>query len=95
MINACVVGIHCVVRGKFVIHVEYVFSHGLHTSTHGCGMCMYGCIYGYVYAYLGCGMCFQKRESQPSRAIFIGTQLEILIWPGHWAFITSSMFKEE
>ena len=38
---------------------------------------------------------FQKRESQPSRTIFTGTQLEILFWPGHWAFTTWSMLKEE
>lgn len=45
--------------------------------------------------YLGCGVGFQKRESQPSRTIFIGAQLENLFWPGHWTFISWSMFKEK
>lgn len=40
-------------------------------------------------------MAFQKRESQSSRIIFMGAQLEILFWPGHWAFTTWSMYKEE
>jgi hypothetical protein len=55
----------------------------------------YRCIYGYICVYFGCGVGFQKRESQPSRAIFMGAQLEILFQSGHWAFITWRMFKEE
>lgn len=38
---------------------------------------------------------FQQRESQPSRTIFTGTQLEILFGPGHWAFTIWSTFKKE
>lgn len=56
----------------------------------------------YVCVFMAACLCtmsvnlvFQQRESQPSRTIFTGTQLEILFWPGHWAFTTWSTFKEE
>lgn len=61
----------------------------------GMGMCMYVCIYGSVSELYGCDVGFQKRASQPSRTVFTGAHLEILFWPGHWAFSTWSTSKEE
>lgn len=58
-------------------------------------MCVYVCINGSVSVQHECDVGFQKKESQPSRTIFTGAQLEIFFWQGHWVVSTWNMFKEE
>lgn len=62
-----------------------VFAHSWFVCGHvlSVEVCIYVWIYGYVSVYHECNVRFQKRESQPSRTLFTGAQLEVLFWPDH------------
>ena len=69
------------------------------------GPCMWAGVGVGRCVYMRIHVCASKRHERERglskegrsaiRIIFTGTQLEILFWPGHWAFTTWSMFKEE